>query len=402
MRPYLFLLCVFSRIYLVFPDVQTTLTFNASVTNTLFYKEFGLKQLISPTLLFILSFSMPLHAEEKPLPAVLVHKVAVTDITPTFKLVGRIQASERVNLLARVSGFLEQRHFTEGRDINKGDLLFSIEKANYDIGLKQAQADLASAKASLKNAQSNLNRNNQLRKRQAVSQSQLDQAAADRDLAKAQVLKAEAGLQKAELDLGYTEIIAPFSGRIGKANFSVGDLISPESGTLATIVKIDQVHVEMSVSEKLMLDARRKGIDLDNPPVAPRLILSDGTIYDSSGEFNFISPEVDSATDTITLRATFQNPNYLLLPGEFVHVEIKRKQPENGILIPQSAVQRDKQGYFVIQVDDTGKVSITRVEMGRQFEGKWLVISGLNENDRVITEGLQKVKPGMLVNAVEE
>ena len=361
-----------------------------------------MKQLISPALLFILSFSMPLHAEEKPLPAVLVHKVAVTDITPTFKLVGRIQASERVNLLARVSGFLEQRHFTEGRDINKGDLLFSIEKANYDIGLKQAQADLASAKASLKNAQSNLNRNNQLRKRQAVSQSQLDQAAADRDLAKAQVLKAEAGLQKAELDLGYTEIIAPFSGRIGKANFSVGDLISPESGTLATIVKIDQVHVEMSVSEKLMLDARRKGIDLDNPPVAPRLILSDGTIYDSSGEFNFISPEVDSATDTITLRATFQNPNYLLLPGEFVHVEIKRKQPENGILIPQSAVQRDKQGYFVIQVDDTGKVSITRVEMGRQFEGKWLVISGLNESDRVITEGLQKVKPGMLVNAVEE
>ncbi|MGI1669034.1 MAG: efflux RND transporter periplasmic adaptor subunit [Neptuniibacter sp.] len=361
-----------------------------------------MKQLISLTLLFILSLSMPLHAEEKPLPAVLVHKVAITDITPTFKLVGRIQASERVNLLARVSGFLEKRHFTEGRDINKGDLLFSIERANYEIGLKQAQADLASAKASLKNAQSNLNRNSQLRKRQAVSQSQLDQAAADRDLAKAQVLKAEASLQKAELDLGYTEIIAPFSGRIGKANFSVGDLISPESGTLATIVKIDQVHVEMSVSEKLMLDARRKGIDLDNPPVAPRLILSDGSIYDASGEFNFVSPEVDIATDTITLRATFQNPNYLLLPGEFVHVEIKRKQPESGILIPQSAVQRDKQGYFVIQVDDAGKVSITRVEMGQQFEGKWLVISGLNENDRVITEGLQKVKPGMLVNAVEE
>lgn len=361
-----------------------------------------MKKLTLTCLLSALCFSSFLYAETKPLPAVIVHKVAVSDMTPTFKLVGRIQASERVNLLARVSGFLEQRHFIEGRDVEKGELLFSIEKSNYQIALQQAKADLASARASLKNAQANLNRISQLRKRQAASQSQLDQASADRDQAKAQVLKAEAGLQKAELDLGYTELKAPFSGRIGKATFSVGDLISPESGTLATIVKIDEVYVEMSVSEKLMLDARRRGIDLDNPPVAPRLILSDGSIYESAGEFNFISPEVDTNTDTITLRATFQNPNSLLLPGEFVHVEIKRKQPEMGIMIPQSAVQRDKQGYFVLEVDDKGKVSVTRVEMGRQAEGKWLVLNGLEENDRVITEGLQKVKAGILVNVVEE
>ncbi|MGB0205484.1 MAG: efflux RND transporter periplasmic adaptor subunit [Neptuniibacter sp.] len=361
-----------------------------------------MKKLSLLCLLPIFAFSNLIHAETKPLPAVLVHKVGVSDMTPTFKLVGRIQASERVNLLARVSGFLEKRHFTEGRDVEKGALLFSIEKSNYEIALKQAQADLASVRASLKNAQANLNRISQLRKRQAASQSQLDQASADRDQARAQVLKAEAGLQKAELDLSYTDIKAPFSGRIGKANFSVGDLISPESGTLATVVKINEVYVEMSVSEKLMLDARRKGIDLDNPPVAPRIILSDGSTYDSDGEFNFISPEVDTNTDTITLRATFQNPDSLLLPGEFVHVQIKRKQPEMGIMIPQSAVQRDKQGYFVLEVDEQGKVSATRVEMGRQIEGKWLVLSGLEENDRVITEGLQKVKAGTLVNAVEE
>jgi membrane fusion protein (multidrug efflux system) len=158
----------------------------------------------------------------------------------------------------------------------------------------------------------------------------------------------------------------------------------------------------MAVSEKLMLDARRKGIDLDNPPVAPRLMLSDGSVYEQAGSFDFISPEVDRNTDTITLRANFPNPNYILLPGEFVHVEIKRKQSETGIQIPQSAVQRDREGYFVLLVNNENSVVMTRVEMGPQIEGKWQVLNGLSVGDQVITEGLQKVKPGIPVNAVEE
>lgn len=360
-----------------------------------------MKQLLIVTLMAVLSITS-VQANDKPLPAVLVHKVTTTDLTPTFKLVGRIEATERVNLLARVSGFLEERLFTEGRDIEAGQVLFRIEKANYEIAVKQAEADLASSKAGLKNAQANLSRNYQLRKKKAVSQSQVDQAIADRDQAKAQVLKSEAGLSKATLDLSYTEVRSPFSGRIGKAEFSVGDLISPESGKLATVVKIDDVYVEMAVSEKLMLDARRKGIDLDNPPVAPRLMLSDGSIYEQPGSFNFISPEVDRNTDTITLRASFPNPKFLLLPGEFVHVEIKRKLAETGIQIPQSAVQRDREGYFVLTVNAEKNVSMTRVEMGPQKEGQWQVIKGLNVGDLIITEGLQKVKPGIQVNAVEE
>ena len=360
-----------------------------------------MKQFLIATLMAALSFTT-VEANDKPLPSVMVHKVTTTDLTPTFKLVGRIEATERVNLLARVSGFLEERLFTEGRDIEAGQALFRIEKANYEIALKQAEADLASAKAGLKNAQTNLNRTLQLRKKKAVAQSQVDQAVADRDQAKAQVLKADAGLSKAELNLSYTEIRSPFSGRIGKAEYSVGDLISPESGKLATVVKIDEVYVEMAVSEKLMLDARRKGIDLDNPPVAPRLMLSDGSVYEQAGSFNFISPEVDRNTDTITLRASFPNPNYILLPGEFVHVEIKRKQSESGIQIPQSAVQRDRTGYFVLLVNNENNVVMTRVEMGPQIEGQWQVLNGLSVGDRVITEGLQKVKSGLAVNAVEE
>ena len=351
---------------------------------------------------FILSLSAPAKAAELPLPAVTVHTVKQSDITPTFKLVGRIYPSERVNLLSRVSGFLEARQFIEGRNINAGDVLFKIEQSNYLIALKQAEAELASAQASLKNAQATLNRTSQLRKRQATSQAQLDQAAADRDQARAQVLKAEAGLEQAKLELSYTEIKSPFGGRIGKANFSVGDLIGPDSGTLATVVKIDHVYVEMAVSEKLMLDARRKGIDLDRASVAPRLLLSDGSSYEHAGKFNFIAPEVDTDTDTITLRASFKNPKELLLPGEFVYVTIKREQPEYGMMIPQSAVQRDKQGYFVLQVDEHDVVAVTRVDMGQQREGHWQVLHGLDLGDRIITEGLQKVSTGTRVNAVAE
>ncbi len=365
-----------------------------------------MKKLLVTTLFTILSISpftaVSVQAADKPLPAVIVHTVEISDLTPTFRISGRIEASERVNLLARVSGFLEGRRFTEGAKVEEGEILFLIEENNYEIALKQAQADMAAARASLKNAQANLKRNQALRKRQAVAQSQLDQAEADRDQARAQLLKSEAQLEKAKLDLGYTKVKAPFSGRIGKSNFSVGELISPESGTLATIVQTDPVYVEMSISEKLMLDARRQGIDLDNPPVAPRLQLSDNSDYPLEGTFDFISPEVDRNTDTITLRATFPNPNNLLLPGEFVHVNIKRKQPESGIRIPQSAVQRDRQGYYVLEVNADSNVALTRVEMGLQAQGLWQVVSGLEAGDRVITEGLQKVKPGIQVKAVEE
>ncbi|WP_432696060.1 efflux RND transporter periplasmic adaptor subunit [Marinobacterium sp. YM272] len=351
-------------------------------------------------LLFI--YVPPSFAEDAPLPSVIVHQVEASDLTPGFKLTGRVEARESVDLLARVSGFLEERAFTEGRSVEQGQVLFRIEKNSYEISLKEAQANLLSAQAVLQNARSNLSRIQTLSERKVASESQLDQARSESDQARAALLSAEAGLARAQLNLEYTEVKAPFTGRIGKSNFSVGDLIGPESGPLATLVKLDEVYVSMAVSVKLMLDARKQGIDLDNPPSAPSLILSDGSAYPYEGRFDYIAPEVDTRTDTLSLRAVFPNPDGLLLAGEFVNVEVRSKTAESGILIPQSAVQRDSGGYFVLRVADNNIVEMTRVELGRQLQGSWQVLAGLSPGDTIITQGLQKVRPGMPVDAIEE
>ena len=342
------------------------------------------------------------HADDKPLPGVIVTTVQESDISPVFSVVGRIEAKERVELLARVSGFLEERLFDEGRKVNQGQVLFKIEQASYQIQKQQAAADLAGAKAGLKNAEAELKRKQQLRKKGATSKAELELAEANRDQAKAKVLLAQAGLDNANLNLAYTEIKSPIDGRISKANFSVGNLISTSSGPLATIVKTDPIYVELNISEKLMIEARKQGINLENPPVAPSLVLSDGSVYENKGEFEFISPEVDRNTDTILIRATFPNPNGVLLPGEFVHVQIEQKDQQPLLAIPQSSVQKNKEGYYVLVIDREDKVAVRQVQLGRQESGQWEVRTGLNKGERIIIEGLQKVQPGIQVNPVEQ
>ena len=174
-------------------------------------------------------------------------------------------------------------------------------------------------------------------------------------MARANVLRAEAALAKANLDLGYTEIRSPISGRISIANYSVGNLLTPQSGTLATVISVDPVYVDIAVSAKRILAARRAGI-LDNPTVKPFLKLADGSEYQRDGKFVYLSPEVDTGTDTMTGRAEFPNPDDLLVPGDFVTVTVRSISPEFALVVPQAAVQRDKTGYFVLVVDAASKV----------------------------------------------
>lgn len=331
-------------------------------------------------------------------PSVVVIDASEHEVTPVYKYPGRAEAIETVELRARVQGFLEQRRFREGADVAKGDILFVIEQEPYKIVVEQRRAELAAAIATEKNATADFQRKKSLVKRNDVSQASLDTSEADLASAKADVLHAQAALRSANLDLNYTEIRSPINGRISRATYSVGNLVNTSSEPLATITRYDPIYVTIKVSEEQMIDARKRGIDLDNPPVAPSLLLSDGSNYPYEGRFEYLAAQVDQGTDTITARAEFPNSEKILLPGQFVSVLVRQKAAEWAITIPQASVQQDSNGYFVLVVDGENVVEMRRISVGRQVDSSWIVLDGLATGERVIVQGIQKASVGKKVN----
>ncbi len=340
------------------------------------------------------------HAQSPP-PGVVVTTVKEKDIAPENTFVGRIEAIETVDIRARVEGFLEQRLFQEGAEVKKGDLLYVLEKASYQIAVAQSKADLAGAEATLKNARSDSRRQKSLSKKKLISAAALDSAEAREASALANVMQAKARLQKTELDLSYTSIHSPIDGRIGRSQYSVGNLVNTNSGILATISSSNPIYVSVPISDKIILQERRKGLSSE-APVTPSLILSDGKPYEFEGRFDFINTEVNQNTDSVLTRAIFANPNRLLTPGQFVSVVVRRKQVQKALVIPQASVQKDQQGYFTLIVNRANKVEIRRIQVGDQINTEWIVTDGLLKGQRVIVEGVQKVRPDMLVNPFED
>lgn len=339
-------------------------------------------------------------AKKSPPPTVVVHEIEKKDVTPEFRYVGRVVAKNTVDIRARVSGFLEQRSFAEGSLVKTGQRLFTIEKAPYEIVVDQKKADLASAEATLANAKAAFERKQALRGGNVVSAAALDEARAAKLTAEANLLKAKSALRAAELDLSYTDIVSPIDGKISVAAYSTGNLVGSTSEPLARVTSVDPIYVTIGVSEKQLIDTRKRGIDLKNPPVAPTLRLSDGSPYDKPGEFNYLSPDVNQSTDTITARAEFPNPSGVLVPGQFVTVVIRPKETVSAIVVPQIAVQRDSEGYFVLVIDRAKKVEVRRIQTERQDGTNWVVSNGLVTGEQVIVDGIQKVQPAMTVNPV--
>jgi membrane fusion protein (multidrug efflux system) len=340
-------------------------------------------------------------AQGAPPPAVSVRPVMSRQVTATGDFVGRVTAINKVDIVARITGFIQERNFTEGQQVKTGDLLFRIEQDTYKAAVDQQKANLAKAKATQLNAELQLKRAQELVLRHDTPQSTVDQRTADEQAAEADVLQARALLGQAQINLGYTEIRSPIDGRIGLAIFTVGNLVQPSSGTLATIVSQDPIYVTFQVSERNLVNRKRRvaesGAKESHETV--HIKLPDGSEYPHPGLTNFFDVQADATTDTVTVRAQLPNPEGILVPGGVVAVTVERGPPKSALVVPLSAVQLDQAGRYVLVVDDAKKVEQRRVTTGVEQGRNVVVTNGLKEGELVVVEGIQKVRPGQVVTA---
>jgi membrane fusion protein (multidrug efflux system) len=332
---------------------------------------------------------------DPPPPSVVVEAARSMDLNEERTFTGRIEAIDKVQMRARVQGFLRLRAFEEGGEVKKDDLLFEIEPDTYEIAVAQAEANLASAEAGRTLAQQTHDRTAELTSQSFSSTAELDTARSQLAQAQADVQVRQAALEAARLDLSYTRIIAPVDGSVGRAAYSAGDLVGPQSDPLVTIVSQDPMFVTFPVPQRLLLEVRRAGQGPDGFIV--QLKLSDGSTYDQLGRIRFADVQASASTDSVIVRASIANPDRLLVDQQLVDVVVTQKEPETVLVVSQSALLLDQQGVYVLLVGDEDKVSIARITVGEQRGSSIVVLSGLAAGDRVIVSGHQKVQPGMAV-----
>lgn len=344
------------------------------------------------------------EAEQKaapPPPAVSVYQVKQIAVGEHHEFVARTEAFKEAELIARVEGELIEKSFREGSRVLKGDVLLKIDPSAYQASYEQAKADVDSRESGYDNAVRNLKRANDLIGDGYISQSDYDKLTTEESQAKSAVSVAQAALEKAELNLSYTKIVAPFDGRIGKVNFNVGNVVGPQSGSLATLTVTDPIYVNFQVKESdyvTHMQARNQGQREGQIDIS--LVLPNNTIYPEKGELDYADIKIDEGTGTVALRAKFPNSSGVILPGLFVNLIIESVKKEQMAYVPQAAVQENQQGKFVLVVDENNTVTQRIVQLGRRVNAMWVVESGLTTNEQVIIEGLQKVRPGVVVNPV--
>jgi membrane fusion protein (multidrug efflux system) len=337
---------------------------------------------------------------------VTVVTLAPQSATLTRELPGRTNASLVAEVRPQVGGIVKQRLFTEGGDVKAGQPLYQLDDATYRADYASAQAELARAQAVLNTARLNSRRSDELIAQKLISQQDHDNAKAALQQAEADVAAAEAAVRRAGVVLGYARVVSPISGRIGKSSVTQGALVTANQDTpLAKVQQLDPMYVDVTRSAAELLELRKQLAasdvqDAREQPVA--IVLEDGTQYDHEGKLAFSEVTVDPATGSYGMRVIVPNPDQVLLPGMYVRAIIAGLVKDDALLVPQQAILRDAKGdttTMVVGADD--KVEQRKVKVGRAVGDKWLVESGLAAGDRVVIEGLQKIRPGVPVQPAE-
>jgi membrane fusion protein (multidrug efflux system) len=362
------------------------------------------------TLLLAGTSLRPAAAQQGGPPSVGVITVKQQSITETDEFVGRVQAIDRVDLVARVTGFLEKRLFTEGAEVKPGDLLYQIEKPPFEADVEAKTASVAQANAQLQNASITLGRANALLNTPAGQRSTVDDATASQRSNAALLLAAQAQLRTSQINLSYTDILAPISGKITQTNITVGNVVSPNTNVLATIVSQDPMYITFPVAVHAALELRDRYADKGGAAgVVIKLKLPNGTVYGPEGHIDYIGPSVSANTDTLTLRGKIANPlragmaagapgDRELVDGEFVTVLLQGAAPIQALTIPQAAVLSDQSGSYVYVVGAGNKAEVRRITLGQPNGANATVSAGLKDGETIVSDGLQRVRPGQPVN----
>ncbi|WP_454654976.1 efflux RND transporter periplasmic adaptor subunit [Bosea beijingensis] len=359
-------------------------------------------RLSSTTLAALLIFGLGAGAlAQQPAPTAVPVGTVIAEkraITQTADFVGRIEAVNRVDIRARVTGYLEEVLFKDGATVAEGAPLFRIERSPFEAAVEQAQGALEKAQGALQNATVQRQRAEDLLKTNAGSVAIRDQRVADEKGAQGDETTAAANLKTAQINLGYTEIRAPIAGRIGRTKVTMGNVVGPDTGVLAQIVSDNPMYVTFPVSQREFLALKTNRLPADGQAPLVSLKFSDGSTYDQKGRVDFVDVSVERTTDTVLVRATLPNPAGKLLDGTLVRVAVQADKSEEKVLVPQSALIADQQGSYVFAVED-GKAVVKRVKVGAEAGSYVAIDQGLSGNEQIVIQGLQNLRPGVPVLA---
>jgi membrane fusion protein (multidrug efflux system) len=334
-------------------------------------------------------------------PAVGVIAASRQPVTQSTEYIARIQATNRVNLVARVSAYLDEVLFTEGTEVKKGDLLYRLEQGPFRADVQAKEALVAQFKAQLKNAQAVLDRTEQLLKTPAGQKAAYDAATAAEQALKAQILGAEAQLQQSRINLDYTEIKAPIDGKIGRTAVTAGNYVSNSTGTLVSIVSQDPMYVVFPVPTRTVMDLQRRAAGRSSALVI-RIRLPDGSLYDQTGRLDFVDNSVTGNTDTMILRGAVPNPRQgagrALVDGQLVTAVLQDVEPTDALAVPRAAVLADQEGDYVFVVGKDNKAEKRRVKLGQSTPAFASITSGLTDGESVVVDGIQRVRSGQAVS----